>query len=87
MTGIQFWTISYMEVVYQMEAMEVQSFFVFCLLFGVALGVMIGSSLADCLGGYQGKGMKNALSLSLAFSTVTLICCLVMSSVPERHMF
>lgn len=76
-----------MEVVYKMEDIEVQSYFVFCLLLGMAPGVMIGSSLADCLGGYQGKGMKNALSLCLAFSTVTLIGCLVMSSIPERHLF
>ena len=50
-------------------------------------GVILGASLADSLGGYRGKSMRNALSLSSGFNFVTLITCIVISRVPEMHLY
>ena len=62
-----------------MEPMDAQSFFIFIIFFGSIPGVIIGSLLADCFGGYQGIYMKNALSICCIFSIGSLISCLVAS--------
>ena len=71
--GLQFWTISYMQVVLGVDPVKAQSTFVVALFSAMLPGVMLGATLSDYYGGYKGKGMANSLTLCVilgAFSTL-----------------
>lgn len=77
--GLQFWTISYMQVVLFMDPIQSQQIFVVVMFSSMLPGVAIGSTLADNLGGYKGKGMTSALSLCCVFGSLATFFSLALS--------
>ena len=85
--GIQFLTISYMQVVLYMEPLQAQSSFIFVLFSAMVPGIILGSTLGDYFGGYEGKGMKNALALCVMFGAFASFFSISLSFVFTPHLF
>lgn len=82
--GLQFWTISYMQVVLFMDPIEAASTFIVVMFSAMIPGVIMGATLADHFGGYKGRGMRHALSLCSFFGFMASIFSVWLSFTFER---
>ena len=85
--GLQFWTISYMQVVLGAEAMEAQAGFAFAMFTALIPGVFMGATLADHYGGYKGKAIRYALTLCCTFGGFATIFSFSLMFVFEKTLF
>ena len=85
--GLQFWTISYLQVVLGVDPILAQSTFVVTLVSAMVPGIILGATLSDYFGGYKGKGMANSLSLCIAYGTFAMIFAFLLSSAFEYESF
>lgn len=77
--GLQFWTISYMQVVLFMDPVESQISFVVVMFSALIPGVVLGSTLGDYYGGYKGSGLRNALTICTVFGFMATLFSLALS--------
>ena len=85
--GLNFWSITYMQVVIGMEPFDAQVSFIFIMITALIPGIVVGSSLVDYFGGYKENGMKNALALGAAYATAGNIFGVLMSFTMDETAF
>jgi len=85
--GLQFWTITYMQVALFMDPMEAQSIFVLVLFSSMLPGVAMGSVMADYMGGYKGRGLRHSLTLCCVFGFIAASFSLALSRCFDPEVF
>jgi len=85
--GLQFWTIAYMQVVLNFNALEAQSIFIGVMLAAMIPGVILGSTSSDYFGGYSGRGLRNALSLCVFYGFCASVFSIWLSTTFEKQRF
>ena len=82
-----FWGTNYMQVVIGFSAVDSQIHFIMLMLTSPLLGAILSSFIADAWGGYEGKGMPNALTLCVIFGFLTTIFTILMSMTFSKMLF
>ena len=84
-TGIQFWTVSYMINVLGAALLDVQVAFAISSITGPLLGVFFGGWLVDKMGGYKEDGMATANTLLTCniFGLGAILCAIPAAFVPS----
>ena len=54
-TGLQFWTIQYLQEILNTDVVHAQFIFILCASTAPIPGALLGSAVADAYGGYKGK--------------------------------
>lgn len=67
-TGIQFWTILYLQNILDTPQVKSQFIFVLCAATSPIPGALLGSAVADAYGGYKGKNQVTALKICCIFA-------------------
>jgi len=85
--GLQFWTISYMQVVLFMDPVDSQITLVVVIFSAMVPGLAMASTLSDYFGGYKGHGLIHALTLLSVFGFMTVVFGLSLSRCFDPDMF
>ena len=85
--GLQFWSISYMQVVMGIDPIESQATFIMALFTAMLPGVAIGGMTADWFGGYKGKSIRSALNLNIFYGVLCAIPAQMMYMTMDKTLF
>ena len=69
-SGLQFWTISYLEKILNVDVVHAQVIFIACASSAPIPGALLGSFVADAFGGYKGKNQLTALKICCIFGFI-----------------